>query len=208
MGKEMKNLLYEHVNDKKTEMSVFKSESQKISLHFHRSIEMLYVLSGELWGCVGDETFTAKEDEIVFVHNYYSHVFKPVGEYTKYVFIVPANYSDDIDKRLLVTTLPAKLSDREFNREVLRPICDKMFSERESMPHLVKKGYLDVLLGFMLDHYPTVPVERPGSIELIVEILKYIDEHHGEPLTLEGVATAFGYNKYYFSRIFKKRTKN
>ena len=202
MKKEIKNLLYEHVADKRTKISVFKSENPKVSLHFHRSIEMLYVLSGQLEATVGDKTFTAGEDEIVFVHNYYAHIFKPCENYSKYVFIVPANYSYDVDKRLLYETLPPKLSDREFNREVLRPIFDKMFAENESMPNLAKKGYLDVLMGFALDHYPTFPVEIPGNIEFIVKILQYIDEHYKEPLTLDGVAEAFGYNKYYFSRLF------
>ena len=202
MKKEIKNLLYEHSADKRTKMSIFKSESPKISLHFHRSIEMLYVLSGSLLATVGDKTFTAEEDEIVFVHSYYAHIFKPRENYTKYVFIVPANYSYDIDKGLQKQTLPPKLSDREFNRAVLRPICDKMFSENDSMPPLAKKGYLDVLMGCALDHYPTFPVQIPGNIEFIVKILQYIDEHHKEPLTLDSVAQAFGYNKYYFSRLF------
>jgi len=36
----------------------------------------------------------------------------------------------------------------------------------------------------------------------IVAALNYIDEHYSEPITLETLASVFGYNKYYFSRLF------
>ena len=42
------------------------------------------------------------------------------------------------------------------------------------------------------------------NLEIMVDILQYINMHYKEPLTLEGVASAFGYNKYYFSRIFNR----
>jgi YesN/AraC family two-component response regulator len=72
------------------------------------------------------------------------------------------------------------------------------------MPHLVKKGYINIILGMLLDHYPTISVKTADGMEIMVDILHYIDEHYKEPITLESIADAFGYNKCYFSRMFNR----
>lgn len=40
--------------------------------------------------------------------------------------------------------------------------------------------------------------------ETVLQSLKYIAEHAGQPLTLQDIAEASGYSQYYFSRTFKK----
>ena len=35
-----------------------------------------------------------------------------------------------------------------------------------------------------------------------MEALNYIDEHYAGPLSLDSISSVFGYNKYYFSRLF------
>ena len=72
------------------------------------------------------------------------------------------------------------------------------------MPQLVKKGYLNVVMGLLFDHYPSVPIRTSSNIESIVAVLEYIDKHFAEPLSLESIASEFGYNKYYFSRFFNR----
>lgn len=41
---------------------------------------------------------------------------------------------------------------------------------------------------------------------MIIDILTYIKEHLSDEMTIEEVATHFGYSKYHFSREFKKHT--
>ena len=153
---------------------------------------------------VGENTFTADTDNIVFVHNYYRHAFTPCTSYKKIFLVIPYNYGNDFDAVFQHCSLPGLLDDKEFNRKNLRPIFKKMYEERETMPPLVKKGYLNVILGNMFGHYPTVPVEKNGNIDFLVSVLNYIDVNYANPITLDSLAATFGYNKYYFSRLFNK----
>lgn len=200
----MENIFYEYNRDKSTKMVILYGKSSVAHRHFHRNLEILYVLDGEIETTVGDESFTAGANEIVFVHNYYIHSFKPKTQYQKYVVIVPAEFCDDVDKVLKASTVPSLLSDLEFNKDVLKPIFDKLYNETETMPPLVKKGYVNVIIGMLFSHYPRLSIKTPANIEIMVDILQYINLHYKEKLTLESVANEFGYNKYYFSRIFNR----
>lgn len=200
----MENIIYEYWRDKSTEMSVFKVESTESPRHFHRNLEILYVTSGAIDTTVGEERFTAGEDEIIFVHSYYVHSFIPKDEYEKYVMIVSANYGNDADKILKAATLEPILSDKEFNREYIKPLFEKMLEESETMPSLVKKGYLNVIIGQLFAHYPSLPVRAGSNIEFVLDILHYIEEHYTDELNLDILSNVFGYNKYYFSRIFNR----
>ncbi len=200
----MKNIFYEYHHDKAQKMVVSKGNSSVANPHFHRATEILYVLKGEVDSTVGDAHFVAKADEIIFVHNYDIHSFMPKTEYKKYFMIITPNYEDDIDKIFTSSTLPRLLADREYNREKILPIFKKLYNEKEALSPLVKKGYVNVLVGNLLERYPKEPLKISSNVEIIINVLQYIDEHYSEPLDLDTVASAFGYNKYYFSRMFNR----
>ena len=160
-GVDMENIIYEYKHDKRRDLYCFEGKSTNAPRHFHRTIEILYVLEGVIECTVGNEHFFAKEDDIIFVHNYYVHSFTPSPSYRKYVVIISSEHERDIDKILKSTTLSPLLSDKDFNRKNLRHIFDRIIGEKESMPSLVKKGYANVVFGTLLEHYePVVPKTR------------------------------------------------
>lgn len=52
--------------------------------------------------------------------------------------------------------------------------------------------------------YKHLPVVTTPNLSMIINVLNYIDEHFTEPITLDSISSVFGYNKYYFSRLFNK----
>ena len=136
----MESIFYEQQRDKDVKLHVFEGLSSKTPIHFHRNLEILYVTEGEMVSTVGDERFTAKADEIVFVHNYYVHSFYPKSDYKKYVMIVSADYATDIDKILSASSLPSHLKDAEFNREKILPLLQKLSLEELELTYLILRS--------------------------------------------------------------------
>ncbi len=198
----MNNAYYEYFHDKRDELYITSGVNIECGLHFHRSIELLYLLSGEMKCKVGKEEFVAESDDIIFVHNYYHHSFAPVADYEKIFLIVPHNFESDFESFISQSTLPALMSDKEFNRKFLRPIIETLYNGRKKTSSLIKKGYLNVIIGTLLDHYPSEKLDQNSGISFLVNVLSYIDENYAKPLTLDMIAHEFGYNKYYFSRLF------
>ena len=62
------NIIYEAFHDKTDTIKFFKSEHYDTHAHFHRCIEMLYVIDGAIECTVNEQKFCAKKDELIFVH--------------------------------------------------------------------------------------------------------------------------------------------
>ncbi len=191
---------YEYFRDKDENVMISHGKAGMVSNHFHRNLEIHYVLSDGTKMKVGENEFVADSDDIVFIRNYMPHAI--LGAHTKYFLIIPPYYSNDLDKTLSKKSLHPHLADKEFNRTLL-PFF-KILNETKNMPSLIKKGYLDILIGSLLAHYPTSPFENSPDLDFVLKILYYIEEHSAEPITLDSISAHFGYNKYYFSRIFNR----
>lgn len=194
---------YEYYHDKDDGLSTLRGLGYPVYAHFHRCIEILYVTKGGMLCEVEDERFTAEADDIVFMHSYAVHSFEPAPDYEKYGLVIPMNYADDAEKFFKSSSLPALLSNKKLNA-ILLPIFKKLYDENDELPQLVKKGYLNIILGYLISGYPAVPYVKKEGIELIVDILSYIDAHHAEKITLASISQSFGYNKYYFSKLFNR----
>lgn len=203
MKEKLENLLYESRNDRIVDLDLFIGSNTTVSPHFHRSFEMLYVTDGCLKGVINGEEIVAEADDIVFVQKYYSHSYEPLDHYKKYVFMIPPDIYTDFEKPLAQMTLPALMADKEFNR-TLKPLIENLQKNISSKSSLVKKGYMNVIMGELIAHYPLKPIQKNNSVELLVKILDYIDANYDKPLTLDSISTTFGYNKYYFSKLFNR----
>lgn len=201
----MKNVLYENFIDKSSNLRIGLSNSKKCNIHFHRNFEILYVTKGAMQGEVNGVPFVAEQDDIVFVSNYYTHYHKCIKEPNEYCYvIVPANMSSEFIGKFKNKTFPCLLSDKEFNRKIKEIIVIPNFN---GLPEMVKKGYMMVVFGMLLSHYETVDVETSPDTELIIQILNYIEDNYQKDLSLENLAKHFGYNKYYFSKLFSRYVK-
>lgn len=199
----MQNIVYESFTDKNTDLKVFKSHNASGTLHFHRSFEMIYVLTGTIRVTVGNTEFSATADDIIFIQKYYLHNYGVIEDYDKYVFMIPPDIYNDFEKYLEQNTLPPLMNDKTFNKK-LRPIMQKLYKESNEKSMLIKKGYMNVLMGELISHYPLVPIIKNNNVELLVKILDFIDENYYKDLSLDFISAQFGYNKYYFSKLFNK----
>lgn len=202
----MQNIVYQGFHDRRTDLYLeiqHFNKSESVSPHFHRSYELIYLLDGEMRYTCGKDTLLAEKDDCVFVQKYYSHSYAAQEEYHKYVFVLPSNFYDDFEKTLANRTLPPHLGDKQFNRSLL-PLIKKLAKDQDSTSRLIKKGYVNVIMGELIAHYPLIPVEKNNNIDLLVKILDYIDENYDQPLSLDSISAVFGYNKYYFSKLFNR----
>lgn len=84
------------------------------------------------------------------------------------------------------------------------------FSARNRAASLEAAGHLLLLLAALKEQAegdspaPLRPVSH--SEELVRQVIGYLTAQYAEPVTIEGMADALGYNRAYLSRLFKART--
>ena len=66
------------------------------------------------------------------------------------------------------------------------------------------RGFITLLLGVLRQYCGTKARGNDKVTLLIVEIMKYINAHYSENITLEVLSSNFGYEKTYLSRLFNQ----
>ncbi len=194
-------MFYESLADTINKITLAKYDNCVASLHFHQSIELIYCLSGKIKINCGASEYLIEKGQIAFIPCYFPHSVKTDGESSNLTFIIPYYcYKTFNDNK--ISLCYGKLIDKTVNDKILALLKD-VSEVIDKQPSLLLNGYVTVILGLICDAYQPVDNEQP-KIELMREIIEYVNQNSKEKITLESIAKQFGYSKYYFSRLFNK----
>ena len=173
--------------------------------HFHQSIEITCLLRGKADFYIGGERFSAQAGQIVFVPAYYTHASNTAEDSGEepfaVVLIVPKKYYEEFERETDNASY-FFLGDAEKNRMICERL-QELAAGIGDMGELLVRAYVNMIFGFIAREYE--PVLLKGTHDsLMLEIIRFIDEHYDEELTLAQLSLEFGYSKYYFSRLFNR----
>ena len=191
----------------------------EMSYHWHIEYEVIRVLKGELLMTIGEDEFTAKSGDIIFIKGGLLHGGIPKN--CLYECIV---YNLDS----LMTASPAgerllkKVSSNSIDiydhfpsgdRELLR-ITDRMFGHMKTRAEgheLTVIGAFYEFFGYILEHSlykeaQSISAKDGQRIEHLKNVIATIEEHYDECITLDDLARAAGMNSKYFCRYFREMT--
>ncbi len=196
------NYFYQSVHDKSNDIySAHIVSGHATRPHFHRCIEMLYFKEDKVQCTINDEEYILGKNNILFVPPYCVHSLYSKKKVEAYVIVPGMDFIDEFLPQLSKFTLPVKLDDEQFNLSIL-PYFEKLSNDSVKTSALLKKGYITVILASLIEKYPLIPIKTTTGLSNIMDVLVYIDEHYMEDITLDSIASHFGYNKNYFSRLF------
>jgi AraC-like DNA-binding protein len=194
-------LSYEPQRDVEQKLSTADLKNIYTHLHFHRSIELVYVHYGKAKVRCGQKTYFAEGGEIIFVPSYFAHKIDTVEENLCTNFIIPYNLykSFHTEKIPLYYSL---LPDVDYNKQIADII---MLAQKHIYGgnHLLAEGFSSVVLGLIVNRYRPEKIDKSDN-EFVIKIIEYIDKNFGEEISLDKIAKDFNYSKYYFSKLFNK----
>lgn len=189
--------------------------------HIHEKYEIYYLVSGERYYFVKDRFFKIKKGHLVFVNQGEMHkttdTEKPGHErilvYFRRSFVETLNGSIKalLDRLQHKSSCVLGLSLKE--QQIVEKIISDMRKEAEKQSlgyEVCLQGLLMKLLVFiarwMEDHEEHAYVSNRPKHEKVSEIVRYINTHYTEPLTIPQISELFYISPYYLSRIFKETT--
>jgi AraC-like DNA-binding protein len=203
----MKHVYYESSTDKFLHTQIRENIIEwETPSHFHNSIELQYITEGEYDFVINGTAYKATVDDIVFVPHYHIHSDKR-NPHTHTIFILPCqnalvHYSDLFGKK----TLPFLMQNKKFNKETIYPLLIYFLSRpNQHANDIAMRGMFDVLFANLIGEYK-LENNVQTSNSYLVEVLRYIDTHYKEDLTLDDISYRFGYSTFYFSKLFKRLT--
>lgn len=186
-------------------------------LHWHDEIEILYPLSGKADISIDGVKYDLRKRHLLVVES--GQIHSTHNERTGSMFLCIhlsreklAEYMPEFET-LRIRCLPENISDEKFPHYL--SICQmldqltKLFIQEPPVFPLEAEGLILQAAARLAEHFGSsalAPSTLPDRLtaERIHTVIRYVEEHFQEPISLTDAADLLGLSKEYFCRFFKK----
>lgn len=194
---------YELRRDEKNHAMAWYAENDQFNLHFHSSIEIVYVLSGELYVTLDGEKKTVGQDELIVNSCYSSHSYHTESENTELITTIPLS---------ALPLFSSQLMHSCFAQNVIRadtPLYKKLLTLMVEEENSENTAYIDslaqALVALLVKRIGLLPRKDTAEGDWFGSVLRYIYSNMDQPLSVGSTASAFGYSVGRFSHLFTQR---
>ena len=191
----------------------------EMSYHWHIEYEVIRVLKVELLMTIGEDEFTAKSGDIIFIKGGLLHGGIPKNclyeciVYNLDSLMTASPASERLLKKVSSNSIEIYDHFPSGDRELLR-ITDRMFGHMKTRAEgheLTVIGAFYEFFGYILEHSlykeaQSISAKDGQRIEHLKNVIATIEEHYDECITLDDLARAAGMNSKYFCRYFREMT--
>ncbi len=197
--------------------------------HWHKEIEIIYVIKGTIKIGVNDELIAVNEGQIFFFDSGATHYFLATPESERLVYQFDSKmFNEGIESMANGDSLKEVFASREnwslnWPREVEKEMCQHLQSLYDETL-AVQPGYVFAtqqhLYGLLMLLSRKVPekshlmkkalnddsMKNKETLERMDKVFALIEANYNQGITLEEVAKYVGFSPHYFTRFFKKNT--
>lgn len=197
---------------------------QVVPTHWHRELELAYIIEGSAKLLVNDEMYEVKENEAVLINGGDSHFYFSSTNHKRLVIIFNLDIIDgsqksvelkrDIYQHLVLNEKTSKnWTDEDKSTlvdiiERLEKLNNKSFFSREL---LIRSLVFELLYLFTKEQYErkeksvTFQTENKAMVRL-QKVFFFIEQNFTRPISLNEIADVAGFEPSYFTRFFKSLT--
>ncbi|MDD2973097.1 MAG: AraC family transcriptional regulator [Lachnospiraceae bacterium] len=195
---------------------LFDDESSFVSTHWHNSMEIIYITSGNLNVKIGDEIIALHDDDIILINSRVVHsTHSPHGN-TAILIQIPSgfmrhympnaeNYYFDFDIQNLDERYQTKLT------QVKKVLRDMEFLEIAN-PEAGNLRFTSLLFELLFQLYHNFRItlgsrqkqESRSSLERLDPVLAYTSANYNRPISIAEISDYAKLQPQYFCRIFKQ----
>lgn len=173
--------------------------------HLHPYVEIVYVIEGRIKVTINDKTCELSEKEAAVCFPNDIHAYNSMDS-SKILLII---FSPDITSSYFGVNLDKTLENPFLPKDTKKNgISDFFFILHEEFQSnndkYVIKGLLYTILGKLKD-YSSLKNSSSSYNTTIQKLLRYIEVHYQEKISLDLIANDLGFSKFYLSRIFSNK---
>lgn len=180
----------------------------RIARHWHRSVEILTVIEGQVELLIEAKRYFLKSGEFVIINSNEVHAINAVIPNKTLVLQIPPDaFGDCFNELYMIFPQKADKHGQKLVEMMLEIYV--MYRKKEFAGELKIKGSFYFMLYHLLTNFK---IKRLGEEvskqrrdrDRLTPITDYMKAHYQEELSLASVAEKFSYSPTYLSRIFKK----
>lgn len=197
--------------------------------HWHKEIEIIYVIKGTIKIGVNDELIAVNEGQIFFFDSGATHYFLATPESERLVYQFDSKmFNEGIETMANGDSLKEVFASREnwslnWPREIEKAMCQHLQALYDETL-AAEPGYVFAtqqhLYGLLMLLSRKVPekshlmkkalnddsMKNKETLERMDKVFALIEANYNQGITLEEVAKYVGFSPHYFTRFFKKNT--
>lgn len=190
--------------------------------HWHSAMEIIAPVENWYDAVIRGETYHLIPGDILIIPSGELHALKAPEKGTRFIFLFDissiaklsgfASIQSVMDDPLIITknTYP-HIYDDVYH--ILLQMRNEYFNKNEFAELTIFSLLLNLFVKLGTNHLSNMnlfasarPYKQKEYINKFNDVMDYIDAHYMEDFTLDSVASAIGFSKYHFSRLFKQYT--
>lgn len=197
----------------------FVTKEHNSPLHWHRELEMLYILNGSAVVQMEGKKYRLRPQDLIVIDSSVIHDVIYALPQTMGICIhisksYMRRYLADLELMRMICTPESKGHEKEEGYERLRQYLKDLtvlyFEQKQSYPFASGAIVLKILAELVDDFSELVSEEiniaGVDNLVRVEQIFQYVEGHYTEPISLQDAADEAGLNKEYFCRFFKRST--
>lgn len=172
--------------------------------HWHENIELLYCIHGSGEAVIDSRQVPLCAGGLTVVNSSRLHYTKALSEQVVYYcLIVDSSMLERFhlfaEQREFMEFVQSDEARRRFERIITE------MQEKRLCYEAVVKGEIAALMAHLMREFSS-PGREEGKSDMVKQGIRYLKKHYREPLSVDSVAEAAGFSRYYFCRGFKSMT--
>ena len=197
------------------------AQGTKTEYHYHEFCKLLLLCSGSGVYMVEGQRYNLVPGDLVLIGSHCIHrpEFEPGNPYQRIIIYISPEFlrlhsTPDCDLEACFSgTSGHVLRPREGKRERIFTMAEQLEKELAGEKHgrmILSRGLLLQLLVRISREIRSTAASRPGPVlpgnERILDILRYLDAHLTEDITIDFLSELFYISKYHMMRLFRQET--
>lgn len=189
---------------KELQLYTFYGENLTFPPHLHKEVEFMMCLEGEIEVSCNEKSAVLKPYDFMLAFPNTIHSYRSLSNYKFIISIVSPDYLPLFrDYFLHEPETPFIRSIHTFSfRKYVKLLAKE--SRRDENKELMV-GYLHLILARALKEFTLLPKKPPKYDDCLPEILLYLEDNYKNSLSLTDIASHFGLNSSYLSRLLSTR---
>lgn len=184
--------------------------------HWHKCLELLYVVDGRIGLKTYDGNYTLKNGDIAFLNQEVIHGTNAFSDDENIKYLVVLLSVDPLRKYVEhIENVQFKLDQNESVKNKIKEnlaLIARLFAVKEKYYEIAVNSLLyniyHLLLSECLAENKTAAYDTNSNFHYAKTAIEYIGIHYTENISLSEVSAYVGLSPSYFSRYFKSITKN
>lgn len=176
--------------------------------HWHRSVELSYVLNGSLSLRINDQLSMKHAGDVFLINSGQVHEVASVledDEFEMIVLLISYDYLNQVFKNF--NQVEFLVNERVDKQHLLPPKMSEianLYGDGSNYDSFLIKAKLYEILSILNSEFKEVNLEVAKDYALAKEVITYINNNYDENLSQSETADRFHLSREYFSRLFKK----